>query len=281
MATIQQLQALKQNMNKQIDKLIESLPKSDDAGNDSEPEEVKLTPLQKLEKRLETANEKLLKLVAKIDGGKSKIPDKDEEAKAKLEETISELQTKIAESQKPAAKPAAKKAAKAEVEAKPKTEEAKPSKNIPRMTPAMTTQLKADFESAGNPWDDKYKKEFVDEMNSMDAITYASEGLESRMTAFAESKSPAARGGGIESLTVAELHSQNKNLTEVSAGIYQHKTTGKQVTGPPEVPEEDLDDATFEDVDYVVGSKSKRVYLTDSEEFVGYWGVGKFYNADL
>ena len=278
MATIQQLQALKQNMNKLIDKLVESFPKSDDV-EDSE-QEVKLTPLQKLEKRLETANEKLAKLVTKIDGGKSKIPDKDEEAKTKLEETISELQTKIAESQKPAAKPAAKKAVKAEVEAKPKTEEAKPSKNILRITPAMTTQFKAGFGSAGSSWDGKYKKEFVDEMNAMDAVTYASKGLESRMTAFAESKNPAA-GGSIQSLSVAELHSQNKNLTEVSAGIYQHKTTGKQVTGPPEVSEEDLDDANFEDVDYVVGSKSKRVYLTDSEEFVGYWGVGKFYNADL
>jgi hypothetical protein len=57
--------------------------------------------------------------------------------------------------------------------------------------------------------------------------------------------------------------------------------TGKQVTGPPEVPEEDLDDATIDNIEYVVGSKSMRVYLTDSEEFVGYMGVGKFYDADL
>jgi len=280
MATIQQLQALKQNMNKQIDKLIESLPKpADAAGNDSEPEtEDKLTPLQKLEKRLEAANEKLSALTSKKVTAKTNA-EKDAETKAKLEASIAEIQSKITVLQeKSAAKPAAKKAAKPveKVEVKPKID-----KNIPRITPAMTTQLKAEFESASNAWDDKYKKEFVDEMNAMDADDYASKGLESRMTAFAESKSPAAGGGGIESLTVAELRAQNKNLTEVSAGVYQHKTTGKRVTGPPEVSEEDLDDAAFEDVDYVVGAKSKRVYLASSEEFVGYWGVGKFYAADL
>jgi len=294
MATIQQLQDLKKTLNKQLDKLIESLPKPADAvDEDSEPEKEKLTPIQKLEKRLEAANEKLEALTSKKVTAKTNV-EKDAENKAKLETTISEIQAKLSELQeKPAAKPAAKKAAKvAEVEAKPETKvEAKPEtkveakaktdKNIPRVTPAMTTQLKAEFESAGNEWDDKYKKEFFDQMNSMDATTYASQGLESRMTAFAESKSPAAGGGNIQSLTVTELHNQNKNLTEVSAGIYQHKTTGKQVTGPSEDADEELDDATIDDVEYVVGQKTKRVYLSETEEFVGYMGVGKFYEADL
>jgi hypothetical protein len=267
-------------MNTQFDKLIESLPKPADAAGDDE--EAKLTPLQKLEKRLEAENEKLAKLVTKIDGGKSKIPDKDEENKTKTEEKISELQKKISDlTEKPAAKPAKKAAKPADKpEVKPSAEEAKPSKNIPRLIASMLVQLKAEFESAGVEWDDKYKKEFVDEMNAMDATFYAAKGLESRMKAFAESKNPAA-GGSIQSLTVAELHSQNNNLTEVSAGIYQHKTSGKQVTGPPEDADEELDDATIDDVEYVVGQKTKRIYLSETEEFVGYWGVGKFYDADL
>ena len=283
MALVQIVSDLKKAMEKLIDKSFADLLKDAPAAE----EEVKLTPLQKLEKRLEAANEKLEKLVTKIDGGKSKSPDADAENKAKLEASISEIQTKISELQeKPATKPAAKKAAKAaeKVEAKPETKaEAKPKadKNIPRITPAMTTQLKAEFESAGNEWDDKFKKEFFDQMNSMDAATYASEGLESRMTAFAESKSPAAGGGRLEVLSASELRTQNKNLTEVSAGIYQHKTTGKQVSGPPEDADEELDDQTVGDIEYVVGQKTKRVYLSETEEFVGYWGVGKFYDADL
>jgi hypothetical protein len=67
----------------------------------------------------------------------------------------------------------------------------------------------------------------------------------------------------------------------VSAGVFQHKTTKKMMTGPEEVADEDLDDAEFNDVKYVIGDKSKRVYLSDTEEFEGYWGVGKFYDADL
>jgi flagellar hook-length control protein FliK len=226
----------------------------------------------------------LFRSVTKIDGGKSKIPDKDQENKTKLEETISELRTKISESSDKAAKPAKTATKAAKVEDKPATKtEAKPKvdKNIPRVTPAMTTQLKAEFEKAGNPWEDSYKKEFFDMMNSMDADDYASEGLESRMTTFAESKSPVAAGGNIQSLTVSELHNQNKNLSEVSPGIYQHKTTGKQVTGPLEDTDEELDDATIDGVEYVVGQKTSRVYLSETEEFVGYMGVGKFYDADL
>ena len=43
-----------------------------------ESDETKLTSRQKLEKQLETAQEKLTKLIEKIAGGKSKTKDKDE-----------------------------------------------------------------------------------------------------------------------------------------------------------------------------------------------------------
>ena len=278
MASVQQLKALKQSIEKQIDKLIASIvPVADAAGDDEEPEpekeEVKLTPLQK--KKAE-----LTKLLEKIEGGKSKIPDKDQEKKAKLEEDIQKLEAKTAEKAKP--KPAKAKAEKKEAEKAPE-------KNIPRITPAIATKLKAAFEEVEAVWDEKYKKEFVTHVNSLSAEQYAEFALEGHMSKYANTHAPAAGGGGgggpgpLTTLTVSELRKQNKSLKEVSAGVYQHKTSGDAFTGPAEDADEEFEDATVDDVKYVVGQTTKRVYIaTDGpDEFVGFWGVGKFYDADL
>jgi hypothetical protein len=277
-STIQQLQAFRENMNKQFDKLIASFP-TEGKEDVAENPDVKLTPLQKLTKQLEEQQSKLNKLNEKIAGGKSKIPDKDEENKTKFEEKISELQTKISESIAKDTPPKPEKKAKAEVK-----------KNIPRITPTMTTKLKEAFETVEAPWDDKYKKEFVDSVNSLSEENFAEYGLEGHMSKFANMHSPAAAGGGgggggpsIKSLTVTELHKLNKNLKQVSTGVYQHKTSGEMFTGPSEDTDEEFEDAEVDGVSYVVGQTTKRVYITTDgpDEFVGYWGVGKFYDADL
>lgn len=277
-STIQQLQAFRENMNKQLDKLIASFP-TEGKEDVAENPDVKLTPLQKLTKQLEEQQSKLNKLNEKIAGGKSKIPDKDEENKTKFEEKISELQTKISESIAKDTPPKPEKKAKAEVK-----------KNIPRITPTMTTKLKEAFETVEAPWDDKYKKEFVDSVNSLSEENFAEYGLEGHMSKFANMHSPAAAGGGgggggpsIKSLTVTELHKLNKNLKQVSTGVYQHKTSGEMFTGPSEDTDEEFEDAEVDGVSYVVGQTTKRVYITTDgpDEFVGYWGVGKFYDADL
>jgi hypothetical protein len=278
-STIQQLHALRESMNKQIDKIIASIP-AEGKEEVVENADVKLTPLQKLTKQLEEQQSKLTKLNEKIAGGKSKIPDKDEENKAKFEEKISELQTKISESIAKDAAPKPEKKAKAEVK-----------KNIPRITPAMTTKLKEAFETVQAPWDDKHKKEFVDSVNSLSEEDFAEYGLEGHMSKFANTRAPAASGGGggggggpsIKSLTVTELHKLNKNLKQVSTGVYQHKTSGEMFTGPAEDTDEEFEDAEVDGVKYVVGQTTQRVYITTDgpDEFVGYWGVGKFYEASL
>jgi len=298
------LKAAVENLTKSIDSM--SAP----ADVAVEPK-VKLTPLETLHKKLEATSEKLDKLNEKIEGGKSKNPDKDEEAKTKLDETIIELNVKIsaleAKSKKTEAKAEVKSKAKAEektevkAEVKPKAKaeektEAKAevkskakaeAKNIPRMTPAMTTQLKAVLGSNGVTWDDKYKKEFLDEMNSLNDDEFSSETLEMKMTTFAKKfHSAAASGGGgagsvTETLSIDFLQQQNNNFTEVGPGIYQHNKTGKMFTGPEAVADEGLDDATVDGVDYVIGENTQRVYTSDTEEFVGYWGVGKFYTKDM
>jgi translation initiation factor 1 (eIF-1/SUI1) len=57
-------------------------------------------------------------------------------------------------------------------------------------------------------------------------------------------------------------------------GIYWHPSTGRRVTGPID-PEEGLDEVKFENVDYLVGENTKRVYNA-TKEFLGYAGIGKF-----
>ena len=268
---------------------------------DSEDEndaEVKLTPIQKLNKQLETAQEKLTKLNAKIAEGKSKTKDKDEENKTKFEEVISKINEKIAEAEakeakkaepKPA-KAASKKPAKAAEEAEkpaPAEEKSEAKKHVPRITPAMTTKLKEAFEAVGADWDDKYKKEFVTQVNSLSDKQFGDMILEGHMSHFASKHAPAAACGGggaapkpkLKTLTVAELVKQNKNLKQVSPGVYQHKTTGEMVTGPAEDADEEFEDKDHDDVTYIVGQTTKRVYKPcedGPDEFVGYWGVGEW-----
>ena len=285
-STIQQLQAFRENMNKQLDKLIASIP-AEGKEVETEKTDVKMTPLQKLTKQLEEQQSKLTKLNEKIAGGKSKIPDKDEENKTKLEEKISEIQTKISEiiAKESAQKPEKKGKA-------PKTEaKAEVKKNIPRITPAMTTKLKEAFGTVGVVWDDKYKKEFVDNINNLSEEDFAAYGLEGHMSKFANMHAPSAAGGGggggpsaSKSLTVTKLREMNENLTEMSAGVYQHKTTKNVFTGPEEDSDEDFEDVEVDGEDFVVGQTTQRVYKPQKDGpdvFVGYWGVGKFYEANL
>ena len=310
MATVKQLQDLKKTFEKQIDKLIASISTdaADAAGEDAEAEpekgDVKLTPIQKLEKQKETANEKLTKLNEKIAGGKSKIPDKDAENKTKLEEVISKIDEKIAESQAKEAKKAEPKPAKAvakkavEAEPKPAKVVAKPApataavtvpetkKHVPRMTPAITVILKDAFKVVSIDWDDKYKGEFTKWVNALSEKEFDEMKLEGHASTFANAQSPPAAGGGgtvVKALKVSDLQKQAKNLVQVSVGVYRHKTTGETFTGSDEDSDEEFEEVTVDDVEYVVGQTTKRVYKTSEgpDEFVGYWGVGEFYEASL
>jgi len=292
MASIQlaSVRAALKKAHEEIDKAFAPiLNAAAEADAEDENEEVKLTPIQKLEKQLETANEKLTKLNEKIAGGKSKIPDKDEENKAKFEEAISKINAKISEAKEKEAKKAAPKPAK--VKAEKKVAEKAPEvaveakKHVPRITAAMTVQLQAAFKQVGAEWDDKYKKEFVTQVNSLSDEQFAEFVLEGHMSKFANTHAPAAGGGGgggpgpLKTLDVSQLQKQNKNLKQVSVGVFQHKTTGEMVTGPAEDSDEEFEDKTVDGVEYIVGQTTKRVYKPQEDgpdEFVGYWGVGEW-----
>jgi len=279
-----------------------------------EPEteaETKMTPTQKLDKQLETAEGKLAKLSEKIAGGKSKNPDKDEADKTKLEEVITNIKTKKSELLAKEAKKVDKKVD-AEADAKPKPAKAtakkvaekapekavEAKKNVPRITPAMTTLLKAAFETAEVEWDDKFKKEFVAHANSLSEKDYGAMTLEGHCSKFAsmqseddageETTQPPSGGGGsiaaaaapLKVLKVSELqkHFKSKNLDQVSAGVFKLKKTGETVTGPHEVEDGDYEERSVDGEIYMVCTATERVYKpTDGvDEFVGFWGVGEW-----
>jgi hypothetical protein len=275
-AIVKQLEDLKKTFSKQIDKLIASnstVAAAAGEDTDAEPEEVKLTPLQKKQAELE-------KLLEKIEGGKSKIPDKDQEKKVKLEEDIQKLETKEAEKAKP--KPA--KAAKKVVTETAQTSETKVELNIPRITPAITTNLKKAFEEVGVEWLDDKKKTYGDGFkayaNALSDKEYEKLTAEGHMSFYANSlkpsdAAPAAGGGQMKVLTVNELAKldKSKKLVQVSAGVFKHKTTGELLMGPAEDDDEEFEDFEFDDEKYIVGTNTHRVYKTGEgvpDKFVGF-----------
>jgi len=273
---VKQLEDLKKTFSKQIDKLIASNSTvAAAAGEDTEdePETVKLTPLQKKQAELE-------KLLEKIEGGKSKIPDKDQEKKAKLEEDIQKLEAKEADKAKPKPAKAAKKVAEVT-----ETSETKVELNIPRITPAITTNLKKAFEEVGVEWLDDKKKTYGDGFkayaNALSDKEYEKLTAEGHMSFYANSLKPSAAasasagGGSMKVLTVNELAKldKGKKLVQVSAGVFKHKTTGELLMGPAEDDDEEFEDFEFDDEKYIVGTNTHRVYKTGEgvpDKFVGF-----------
>jgi len=286
------IRAALRKAHEELDEAFKQILTSGENLDVEESDETKLTSRQKLEKQLETAQEKLTKLIEKIAGGKSKTKDKDEENKTKFEEVISKISEKISELDAKETKPkptkaGAKKPAKAAEEAEkpaPAAEKTEAKKHVPRITPAMTTKLKDAIETAGVEWDDKYKKESVTHVNSLDDMQFAEVGLEGHMSRFASKHAPLTGGGGgalpeLKTLTVAELVKQKKNLVQVSPGVFQHKTTGEMVTGPAEDPDEEFKDVKHDGDNYIIGETTQRVYKPSDEGpdvFVGYWGIGEW-----
>ena len=196
------IRAALERAHEELNKAFEQILTSGENPVVEESDETKLTPRQKLEKQLETAQEKLTKLIEKIAGGKSKTKDKDEENKTKFEEVISKIREKISELDAKETKPVkagAKKSAKAAEEAEkpaPAEEKTEAKKHVPRITPAMTTRLKEAFETVRADWDDKYKKEFVTHVNSLSDKQFGDMTLEGHMSHFASKHAPLTGGGG-------------------------------------------------------------------------------------
>lgn len=189
-------------------------------------------------------------------------------------------------------KPKEPKEPKAPKEKKPKDKEPKEEKpekvekNIPRLTPTIAQKLQKVVEEVCD-WDDKFKKEFAEYANTMTKDDYAAKPLEEHIEDFALSKRGPSGGSGakpapaleITELTYKELK-ELKGLSNTDDPLVFKTKQGKLVTGPPELDDEDMEEGTFESAEILIGEKTRRVYNSD-EEFMGWWGFGKFKDADM
>ena len=171
------------------------------------------------------------------------------------------------------------------------TEDAKPEKvkkNLPMMTKPITEQLKSVLDDVGVGMTDELKKEFAKQMNSMTKDDFATKKLELHIEDFALSKRPSPQGGsGVQPAPAKEevtelTYKQLKELKGFKETDVPHVFSTKKglVTGPAEIPEEDMDEGIFEGADILIGEKTRRVYNSE-EEFMGWWGFGKFKEADM
>jgi hypothetical protein len=171
-----------------------------------------------------------------------------------------------------------------------KEKPAKDAKNLPRMTGTISKQLQEVVEEV-TTWQDSFKKEFAELVNSLSKEDYAAKTLQEHYEDFALSKNPppaASQGGGgaepapakekVTTLTYKELK-ELKGLKETDDPLV-FRTKKGLVTGPAEISEEEMDEGTFEGVDVLIGTDTRRVYNSE-EEFMGWWGIGKFKEADM
>ena len=171
---------------------------------------------------------------------------------------------------------------------KPKDEKPeKVVKNIPRLTPTISKKLE-EVVAEVCTWDDKFKKEFAEYANSMTKDDYAAKPLDDHIEDFAMSKRPGPSGGSgvkpapaleITELTYKELK-EVKGLSNTDDPFVFKTKQGKLVTGPSELDDENMDEGKFESADILIGETTRRVYNSD-EEFMGWWGFGKFKDADM
>lgn len=130
------------------------------------------------------------------------------------------------------------------------------------------------FENAKKTMKNKYIDSLsVEEFDAKSKDDHVRDWLKSRNEAKAVTPVETTTLELAELLAIAaELNDDDPD----KVGIYWHPSTGRRVTGPVD-PEEGLDEVKFDNVDYLVGENTKRVYNA-AEEFLGYAGIGKFKN---
>jgi hypothetical protein len=238
----------------------------------------------------------------KLKEGKAKDDTKQREKIEKEQKKLAKLLEKA-----PAAKVEEKKP-EPKVEAK-KAEPEKKEKRIKRFSPVMASQLKTALEGVKLEMSDALKKEFQTYVEDLTDDDFRKESLSDHMRAFAKLKVPAQAAPVVEEtldeeveeseaeeseaeeetvkmestatvvdITLKELQDIGMTATIDPPGTFWDADNGRFVKGPEADDDEDFDELTFENVKYVVGDKTGRVYEAreTGDVFAGFIGVGKF-----
>ncbi len=162
----------------------------------------------------------------------------------------------------------------------------KPTLRLARVLKALKVKLDAEAAKKGVTTNDEFYANYRKYINEMSDDEYAKhENKDDHMADYVTLvKGDSNAAGGGPAPLVNKKVSELKNLKETGIGIFQEKN-GTLVTGPAEDEDEDMEDASFNGEDYVLGTKTGRVYKVDPaggpDTFCGFWGVGKFAGADM
>lgn len=233
----------------------------------------------------------------KLDDGKVKDAAKQREKIEKEQKKLAKLLEKA-----PAVKVEEKKAEPKKAEPK-KAESEKKEKRIKRFSPVMASQLKTALEGVKLEMSDSLKKEFQTYVEDLTDDDFRKESLSDHMRAFAKLKVPTETvkaeseveeteedaeteeetvkmesTATVVDVTLKELQDICMTATIDPPGTFWDADNGRFVKGPEADDDEDFDELTFENVKYVVGDKTGRVYEArdTGDVFAGFIGVGKF-----
>jgi len=212
---------------------------------------------------------------------------------AKLEKLEKEASNSAENSDKEEPKEEPKKEIKKEEPKKETKKEEPKEKRIKRFSPQLSTQLKDALAAFGQTMDDSVKENFKEYIEELDDDDYKGAGLADHMRKFAmmlHEEAPA--GGAVAGTLIADAAKgktttvtvdQLKKMEMITAveppGTFFNPSDGRFVKGPDADEDEDMEEVSFEGLDYVVGTKTNRVYLADDHGDVftgGFRGVGKF-----
>lgn len=209
---------------------------------------------------------------AKISAGKVRNMDKAKEKLNTLIEKLEQQQIRVESAGKP-------KERKPRTPKEPEQEkEVDPGKRIKRMSPMMTDKLKSIFSEMGGEMTEKEKKDFVKYVNELTQDDFEAKTISDHMRDYAKMCTNDAVSTELTILTHEQLL-KCKNLTAGhTVGVFWDSDTKRFVTGPAEDSDEDFTEVTFDDMDYVVGENTGRVYLVDpsGDTFVGFLKIGEF-----
>jgi len=160
-------------------------------------------------------------------------------------------------------------------------------KRIPRMSQTFTKHLENAFDTAKMEMKKTSPQEFAKYANELTQDDFDAKTLLAHMrdyvTSIARQTAPAEAppADSVNTMSYDELARERSLLVEAyGPGIYWHTGSKTFVTGPIASDDEDVTETTMNNISYVVGDTSNRVYMTDGETdtFVGFLGIGKFAN---